>query len=293
MTKFSALLTFVFSSVFVTNSFATLQEPVCNPSLVTLLSVDGGGVLGVIPAVILEALEEKSHEPVAQLFDFMSGVSTGTIVVSILTTPNADGSPKYPAKEVITLFKKKSGEIFSSDNIHALMSLGGLIGPKYDNNGMEKVAEHYLGDITVSQLLSHVVLFGYDITTRNIVAFANWKDKSSTITNYKVKNILAGTTAVMAIFSPKILYDTEGNERHKIIDTALSLDNPVVMAYLYAQNKCPDAKHYLIVSLGTGKTSGVNIDHRTNWGIAQWLPDIIRTTINGEQNSADLYMLSL
>ena len=38
-----------------------------------ILSIDGGGIRGVIPATILAEIEERTGQPVAQLFDLVAG----------------------------------------------------------------------------------------------------------------------------------------------------------------------------------------------------------------------------
>ena len=55
----------------------------------TILSIDGGGIRGIIPARILELIEAKTGRPIASLFDMVAGTSTGGILALGLTKPNA------------------------------------------------------------------------------------------------------------------------------------------------------------------------------------------------------------
>lgn len=59
-----------------------------------ILSIDGGGIRGVIPAMVLVVLEEilqkKCNDPdarIAEYFDFIAGTSTGGILACILLYP--------------------------------------------------------------------------------------------------------------------------------------------------------------------------------------------------------------
>ena len=50
-----------------------------------VLAIDGGGIRGVIPAVLLAELERRAKRPVAELFDLIAGTSTGGILAAALT----------------------------------------------------------------------------------------------------------------------------------------------------------------------------------------------------------------
>lgn len=52
-----------------------------------ILSIDGGGIRGIIPAVLLRQMEERTGYQISDLFDFVTGTSTGAIIALGLTTP--------------------------------------------------------------------------------------------------------------------------------------------------------------------------------------------------------------
>jgi len=263
------------------------SPPQCNPSMVTILSIDGGGVRGIIPAVILEKIEQISQEKIANLFDFMFGVSTGTILITFMTTPDDHGNPKYSAEQITKIYKQKADEIFSAKVFHQIITLGGLVGTKYSTEGIINLGNSYFDGVKLSQLLSHVVLFGFDARNKGVVGFSNWEKSDGQMPYYDVKNILSGTIAIMSFFPAKSIYDDKGKIRHEVIDASLVLNNPTALAFLYAQRVCPNANHYLLVSLGTGAYPKVDLEHPQKWGLIHWLPDIIRTTIEGESMTAN------
>jgi len=41
------------------------------------LSLDGGGIRGILPCMVLAKIERLTQEPIADLFDVMAGTSTG------------------------------------------------------------------------------------------------------------------------------------------------------------------------------------------------------------------------
>ena len=83
-----------------------------------MLSIDGGGVRGIIPGTILAFLEAKLQEldgpgaRVADYFDVVAGTSTGGLVTAMLTAPDKEGRPLFAAKEINDFYLKHSPKIF-------------------------------------------------------------------------------------------------------------------------------------------------------------------------------------
>jgi hypothetical protein len=87
----------------------------------TILSIDGGGVRGLISATILAELEGKLQRldgPEVRLvdyFDLIAGTSTGGLITSMLTTPLEDSDKQKPvctAKDVVQFYLWYSAQIF-------------------------------------------------------------------------------------------------------------------------------------------------------------------------------------
>ncbi len=55
---------------------------------VTILAIDGGGIRGIIPAYIINQIENNFNMRCYSLFDIIGGTSTGAILTAGLTTPN-------------------------------------------------------------------------------------------------------------------------------------------------------------------------------------------------------------
>lgn len=76
-----------------------------------ILSIDGGGIRGILPGLILVCLEEKlkikSGNPNARLgdfFDLVAGTSTGAILSAAYLCPNDKGKPKFSAQEAVNFY---------------------------------------------------------------------------------------------------------------------------------------------------------------------------------------------
>ncbi|KAK9288643.1 hypothetical protein L1049_017103 [Liquidambar formosana] len=95
--------------------------------LITVLSIDGGGVRGIIPAAILEFLEEQLQEydkdaRIADYFDVIAGTSTGSIIAAMLTAPDNKKQPShhetkkpFTASDIVDFYTKESEKIFPQD----------------------------------------------------------------------------------------------------------------------------------------------------------------------------------
>ncbi|KAF3339433.1 Patatin-like protein 2 [Carex littledalei] len=126
------------SSKVLTNGINSLSTPKSPPSIgniVTILSIDGGGVRGLIPAAILVFLESKLQEldgedaRIADYFDVISGTSTGGLVTTMLAAPNEQKRPLFSAKDIITFYNENIPKIFPSNRYALLTPL-----PSFCNN---------------------------------------------------------------------------------------------------------------------------------------------------------------
>lgn len=79
--------------------------------MLRVLSIDGGGIRGAIPATILQELERISGKRVFELFDLIVGTSTGGIIALALTCPGIKGIPS-PASTIRQLYVDHGSELF-------------------------------------------------------------------------------------------------------------------------------------------------------------------------------------
>ncbi|GJY17829.1 patatin-like protein 2 [Tanacetum coccineum] len=92
--------------------------PPATGNYITILSIDGGGIRGIIPGVILEYLESQLQRldgPEARLvdyFDVIAGTGTGGLVTTMLTAPNQNYRPLFAAKEIVSFYLDNCPKIF-------------------------------------------------------------------------------------------------------------------------------------------------------------------------------------
>ena len=71
-----------------------------------VLSIDGGGIRGIIPALVLAQLEKTTSQPVSELFDLIVGTSTGGILALGLSLQDGEGRPLLAAKRMVALYER-------------------------------------------------------------------------------------------------------------------------------------------------------------------------------------------
>src|SRR5437763_16047712 len=101
-----------------------------------VLAIDGGGIRGIIPALILVAIEDRTRRPVSDLFDMLSGTSTGGIIALGLTTPGLAGKPDKTAHGIVSLYETE-GATFFPRSLREKLHLETIWGDKSDAKGRE------------------------------------------------------------------------------------------------------------------------------------------------------------
>ncbi len=131
-----------------------------------VLCIDGGGIRGLIPALVLAEIETRTGRRIAELVDFIAGTSTGGILACALARPGADGRPQFSAEELAGLYVEEGPRIFRHDLLKTIFSVGGWLDERYEDDGLNAALDRYLGDAWLSDALVDVMTTAYDIHDR-------------------------------------------------------------------------------------------------------------------------------
>ena len=153
-----------------------------------ILSLDGGGIRGIIPAMVLSEIENKAGKPISELFDLIAGTSTGGILALGLCKQNNSGAPQYSAKDLIDIYKTRGKDIFSRSLWKGITSTGGLSDEKYSEDGLEEVLQDYFAEEPLGSALTKVLITSYDIQNRAPLFFKSWKEEHSRVLPISVLN---------------------------------------------------------------------------------------------------------
>jgi predicted acylesterase/phospholipase RssA len=236
-----------------------------------VLSIDGGGIRGILPAMVLADLERRTNRPIIDLFDLIVGTSTGGLVGLALSCPDAEGKPRHTARDVIRLYEVEGKRVFSRSVWHKIRSVGALTEGKYPAAGIEGVLQDYFGECRLKDALCDVVVPAYEIERRMPFFFKTANARTKSYYDYPMKTVIRAATAAPTYFEPTQIPLDGPNDYYALVDGALFAYNPGMCAYVEALRRYPDYDGVIMVSLGTGKlTRRLPYDEVRDWGAARW-----------------------
>jgi uncharacterized protein len=252
-----------------------------------VLSIDGGGIRGVIPAIILAEIELRTGRRISSLFDLIAGTSTGGIIALGLTKPNALGDAEYRAEEIIDFYAEQGNRIFSRSVWHRTRALGSLLEEKYPSMEIEEILDDYFGEARLKDALAPVLITAYEIEKRAPWFFRSSRAQEDSTYDFPMKKVARATSAAPTYFEPLKL-DTEGAvDYFTLVDGGVYANNPTMCAIVEAKVKLK-AEDTLVVSLGTGElTRRLPYEEAKNWGLVGWARPIIDVVFDGVSDTVD------
>ncbi len=253
----------------------------------TILSVDGGGIRGIIPAVILAEIERRTGRPVADLFDLVAGTSTGGILALGLTCPGPDGRPRLTAQDMIGIYIDNATRIFPHEHLSVLKQ---AFEDKYSVAGLESVLESILGTARLSEAVTEVLVIAYEIERREPFFFRRKDARTGPSKDWLMRLVARATSAAPSFFSPLKLLVADADEYLALIDGGVFANNPAMCAY--AEMARDTAREDIVlVSLGTGMTSArFRYDQAQHWGMLRWAKPLLSLLMEGASTAIDLQL---
>lgn len=267
-----------------------------------ILSIDGGGIRGIIPATIVVYIENRlqriTKNPEARIshyIDFIAGTSTGGILASAYLCP-AESNPllnKFTAEEALRFYLERGGYIFSSGMWDKIRSMGGIIKERYASLPLEKFLSVSFRKVKVSELLKPCLLTSYDIEKKKPVFFQSHVAKNHTQYDFYVKDACKATSSAPTFFEPARIQSLSGDP-YTLIDGAVLANNPALCALaeagvLFAEKGIPlAADQFEVISLGTGKNQkAYTYEQVKDWGGLGWLNPLLDVMMNGVSDTTE------
>ncbi len=253
-----------------------------------LLSIDGGGILGLFALSVLKHLEQRMKRPICSLFDCISGVSAGGLIALGLVVPNANQSgPAHGAEQLFDLFQTGAQQIFHkkiNQKIPILSTLDLLISAKYCALTAKKIYTQLVGQHTFSQSLTQTIIPAYNIhetevKTPRIKIFDSFAIQHKKTHDYFMHDIALATSAIPTYFPPHPMHTITNGKAvlsdDYFIDGGVAINNPTLLAYEKLRSRYPKSPIH-ILSLGSGRKSDVYADIKRNKcpGVLAWLSKI-------------------
>lgn len=252
-----------------------------NKDVIKILSIDGGGIRGIIPAILLAEIEKVTGKKIHELFDFFAGTSTGGILTLLLNKPNP-----LPASDLIEIYDGSDGKTIFKKNCFTLLNYV-FKGPKYDKKGIEAVLAAKLGNTYLKDMLNPVLITSYETECRNATFFSNYDSRYKDL---YLKDVARATSAAPTYFEPLNI-----QSKGTFIDGGVAANNPAMCAYvevlklLKREGIDPDSKKIIVVSLGTGTaTNSYCYNEMKHWTPIDWIKGpLISSFFDGNSNTVE------
>jgi patatin-like phospholipase/acyl hydrolase len=262
-----------------------------------ILSIDGGGIRGILPATVMAEIERRTGKHIAELFDLIAGTSTGGLLalgaVKSLRDPATDALYiHYSAADMVTLYEMEGPRIFYRAPWRVVSSVGGLLDEKYPSENIEGVLNEYFGDSLLSESMADVIVPAYDIETREPIFFKSRKARNNIDDDCRMWQVARATSAAPSYFEPALIHGADVS--HALVDGGVIANSPAMCAYAEARKHYAHASDIMLVSLGTGDlTRRIPINDARNWGLAEWLAPLFSMMFDGMADAVDYQLTQL
>ncbi|MEG5047113.1 patatin-like phospholipase family protein [Microcoleus sp. B4-C1] len=222
---------------------------------VRILSIDGGGIRGIIPLKVLAYIEETTGKKTHELFNLIGGTSTGGIIALALNSYKPGTQEIYKAEDVLKFYTEDADKIFDSWNSG---SGSGIFSSQYSPQHIEDYLKNKFGEnISLHELPTtpncDVTVYSYDLLSNKPFYFNNRDKVSGFLSVWQAARV----TSAAPTFFPAFKLKHEKIGSLLLTDGGVYINNPVVNLLIRARKLYPHIKKQsqLIVSLGTGQFS--------------------------------------
>jgi patatin-like phospholipase/acyl hydrolase len=262
---------------------------------IRVLSIDGGGIRGIIPARILNELEQRTGKVISALFDLMAGTSTGGILVLGLTKPaGATNRPAHSAAEMMEFYTEFGPIIFSKTFGHWLTSLDGLVRSRYPDGRIAKVLANFFGDARLKDATTSVFIPSYELERHTPFFFRSTMAQKLADYDFPMHVVARSTSAAPTYFPPERIPIPGTSDYYALIDGGVFANNPAACAYAETRVNYSNSADITLVSLGAGKSNPpVSVTKAEDWGVAQWARPILDIVLDGVSSTVEYQLRSL
>jgi patatin-like phospholipase/acyl hydrolase len=277
-----------------------------------ILSLDGGGLRGVVPLTILKTIEAKTGKRIHELFNFIAGTSTGGLITAAISIKNPiePTTPLYTLDDVMDVYVHRGNEIFPERTKigNLLHDAEDLFKPKFSDDGIKAVFTDVLKNYRMLDCLNDVMMCSYDLNNNVPLFFKSRAARNNIAQNALLYDVCRATSAGPSYLpSYEFVYpnDTEDPNRN-CIDGGVYVNNPALAAlvdfskyhgqYLPSSVDEPDIDYdkVFVLSLGTGSYTGkVSNSDTMNKGEIYWAQQISDIMMRGVNRATDYEMCEM
>jgi len=251
-----------------------------------ILSIDCGGVRGLIPGMIIVELERRLGKPVSEVFDLIAGTSAGGHIALALSAPDKNGDTKWSAADLANFYRDAYGRIFPSTGNRFIGALRGITDERYSAEGIELVLEEIFGDVMLSEAMTEVLVTAFEVESGKPHFFLRSEARADKRLDHTMKFVARATSAAPTYFEPAAKIGSD--EKLAFIDGGVFANNPTMCGFAHAQKLGFDEDDMTIVSIGTGAVSRELVyEEVRDWGLAHWARPILDITAQAGNHAID------
>uniref|UniRef100_A0A3P9L603 Calcium-independent phospholipase A2-gamma n=1 Tax=Oryzias latipes TaxID=8090 RepID=A0A3P9L603_ORYLA len=264
------------------------QKPVRGRGI-RVLSIDGGGLRGLLALQTLHRLEALTGKPIYKLFDYICGVSTGAILGFML------GVHQIPVKDCDEIYRKLGSDVFKQNVIVGTMKMS-WSHAFYDSEAWENILKEKMGSCLLVETsrnpecpkvaaVSTIVNRGLPLKA---YVFRNYNLLPGVRSHYLggCQHQLWQATRASSAAPGYFQEFTLGGDLHQ--DGGLLINNPTALAIHECKCLWPDTPVECVVSLGTGRFETPGKNNATYTSLKTKLTNVISSATDTEEVHAML-----
>lgn len=250
-------------------------------SYYNILSLDGGGIRGLLSCKLLERLD-RLYPGYLEKVSLFAGTSTGGILALGLA---AGLTPS----EIAEIYQQDGVKIFSKSIWDKIGDIDRFYYPDYGNKALAEALETKFGDMRLGDLKKKVLISSFRLDSGSVTKMGvrSWKpkffqnfDDDPSDCDQKVVDVALRTSAAPTYFP---VYQG-------FADGGLVANNPSMCAVAQALDKGTGKQKLnkiTVLSIGTGVLPKYVSGFNENWGYLQWAPHLITIMMDGVSGVAD------
>lgn len=222
-----------------------------------ILSIDGGGIRGIVPAHIVYCLHSRLKIDPLQHFDMIAGTSTGSIIAAGIAC-------QVSPEKIVELYQKDGAVIFCKSRSLIPSFIRPAFNSLYKNISLKEKLKEVFGDIKLGEISKPLILPATDIGNGGVHVF-----KSSYSPDFTRDKDVYVRDAVLASCSAPTFFNPVKVNQYALADGGLWANNPSLAAIIDAQYRLKKHLSELrVLSIGTGHSKTYyGLDLNKSWGL--------------------------
>lgn len=189
------------------------------PDKFCIVSIDGGGLKGLVAIKVLQMIEKISGASVLEQFNLLAGTSTGGLIVCALASARAQDGAAFNLGKIEEMYMEVGQELFRQ---------GGL---SYSARDVQKLHDLLLatfGTNKLSDTRKPVFVPTFDSGRKKLVVFKTRSALSNPDKDALLTDVCRATTAIPPVFPPYVM-QYHGRQM-RCFDAGPYLKNPALSA---------------------------------------------------------------